>query len=67
MGTACAEKVKAGEKDLGSPHIHIVVAFLGGLAQFELPSPSKEILEVFVILVSKMSRLHVGDLIPYFR
>eukprot|EP00959_Pyramimonas_sp_CCMP1952_P207933 4349537-Pyramimonas_sp.AAC.1 len=31
MGTAYAEKVKAGEKDLGSRHIHIVVAFLGGL------------------------------------
>eukprot|EP00959_Pyramimonas_sp_CCMP1952_P100579 2104280-Pyramimonas_sp.AAC.2 len=45
MGTAYAEKVKAGEKDLGSPHIHIVVAFLGDLAQLELPSPPKEILE----------------------
>ena len=67
MGTAYAEKIKAGEKDLGSPHIHIAVAFLGALAQLELPSPSKEILECFATLVNKMSRLHVGDLIPYFR
>ena len=67
-GQEYANKVQNGAKNLGSPHVYIGATFFEELASLTTtPSPYKETLEQFAMLINVIHVDFFGDILPYFK